>query len=109
MLYEVITECLTRPGPLTTIKKEEQTPLPNLAKSWEWSEDGKQLTMHLIEGARWSDGQPFTSDDVMFMWNDNIQDSHVATWSNASTFGEGTKLEALDPYTIRWTFSEEIV
>jgi len=101
-----VAECLTRTGPLTTIKKEEQLPLPNLAKRWEWSEDGRQLTMHLIEGARWSDGEPFTSEDVMFMWNDNILDPNIATWSNADTFGEGTKLEALDDYTIRWTFAD---
>ena len=51
--------------------------MPNLAKSWEWSEDGHQLTMHLIEGAKWSDGEPFTSDDVMFYWDDNIVDPNV--------------------------------
>jgi len=101
-----VAECLTRTGPLTTIKKEEQTPLPNLAKSWEWSDDGKQLTMHLIEDAKWSDGKPFSSDDVMFLWNDNILDQHVTAWANADTYGKGTTLEAVDKNTIRWTFKE---
>ena len=59
-------ECLTRTGPLFEVKADELQPMPNLAKSWEWSEDGHQLTMHLVEGAKWSDGVPFTSDDVMF-------------------------------------------
>lgn len=101
-------ECLTRTGPLFTVTAEELEPLPNLAKSWEWSEDGHQLTMHLIEGAKWSDGVPFTSEDVMFTWEDNIQDPNItsATGTSASTFGEGTTLEALDDFTIRWTFEQ---
>jgi peptide/nickel transport system substrate-binding protein len=101
-------ECLTRTGPLFMVKAEELQPMPNLAKSWEWSEDGHELTMHLIEGAKWSDGVPFTSADVMFTWEDNIQDSNVipAVGTTAATFGEGTTLEALDDYTIKWTFQQ---
>ncbi|HEY9011966.1 MAG TPA: ABC transporter substrate-binding protein [Devosia sp.] len=100
-------ECLTRTGPLFEVKAEDLQPMPNLAKSWEWSEDGHQLTMHLIEGAKWSDGVPFTSEDVMFTW-ENIQDPNItpAVGTTPSTFGEGTTLEAVDDYTIRWTFKE---
>jgi peptide/nickel transport system substrate-binding protein len=101
-------ECLTRTGPLFEVKADELQPMPNLAKSWEWSADGYQLTMHLIEGAKWSDGVPFTSEDVMFTWDDNIVDPNVtpAVGTTAETFGEGTKLEALDDYTIKWTFTQ---
>ena len=70
-------ECLTRTGPLFEINAEELEPLPNLAKSWEWSADGHELTMHLIEGAKWSDGAPFNADDVMFYWDDNLSDPNV--------------------------------
>jgi alpha-galactoside transport system substrate-binding protein len=100
-------ECLTRTGPLFEVDAKSLQPMPNLAKSWEWSKDGLQLTMHLVEGAKWSDGVPFTSKDVMFTW-ENIQDPNItsAVGTTASTFGEGTKLEALDDYTIRWTFTQ---
>ena len=103
-----LSECLTRTGPLFMIKADELEPMPNLAKSWEWSEDGKELTMHLIEGAKWSDGDPFDADDVMFYWEDNILDQNVSPLNGGTpeTFGEGTTLEALDPYTIKWTFQE---
>tara|TARA_R110002126_G_scaffold203115_8_gene350669 strand:- start:8353 stop:10407 length:2055 start_codon:yes stop_codon:yes gene_type:complete len=103
-----MSECLTRTGPLFEVKADELSPLPNLAKSWEWSEDGHELTMHLIEGAKWSDGEPFTSDDVMFYWNDNVLDSNVSPLNGATpeTFGPGTTLEAVDDYTIKWTFQE---
>ena len=103
-----LSECLTRTGPLFEVKPEELEPLPNLAKSWEWSEDGHKLTMHLIEGAKWSDGVPFTSEDVMFFWQDNVLDPNVSPLNGATpeTFGEGTTLKAIDDYTIEWTFKE---
>lgn len=48
-----------------------QTIVPNVAKSWEWNDDFTQLTFHLREGHKWSDGSPFTSADVAF-WHDNL-------------------------------------
>ncbi|GAF99408.1 unnamed protein product, partial [marine sediment metagenome] len=45
---------------------------PELAKSWAISEDGLNITFHLREGIRWSDGAPFTADDVVFTYNDLI-------------------------------------
>ena len=103
-----LSECLTRTGPLFEVKADELEPMPNLAKSWEWSEDGHELTMHLIEGAKWSDGDAFDADDVMFYWNDNILDTNVSPLNGGTpeTFGVGTTLEAIDAYTIKWTFKE---
>jgi peptide/nickel transport system substrate-binding protein len=43
---------------LFQVEAKDMEPLPNLAKSWSWSDDGKVLTMKLIEGAKWSDGDP---------------------------------------------------
>ena len=101
-------ECLTRTAPLFQVEAEDVEPLPNLAKSWEWSEDGHTLTMKLIEGAKWSDGDPFDADDVMFYWDDNVVDPNVSPLNGATpeTFGEGTTLKAIDKYTIEWTFKE---
>ncbi|MCD7059040.1 ABC transporter substrate-binding protein [Pelagibacterium xiamenense] len=103
-----LSECLTRTGPLFMVRAEELEPLPNLAKSWEWSEDGHELTMHLIEGAKWSDGDPFDSEDIMFYWEDNVLDPNVSPLNGATpeSFGAGTTLEAIDEYTIKWTFEE---
>ena len=39
--------------------------VPDLAKSWSWSADGKDLTFKLQEGVKWHDGQPFTAKDVV--------------------------------------------
>jgi peptide/nickel transport system substrate-binding protein len=39
---------------------------PSLAKSWSVSEDGRRYTLHLRRGLRFSDGEPFDADDVIF-------------------------------------------
>ena len=39
--------------------------VPDLAKSWSWSADNKDLTFKLQEGVKWHDGQPFTAKDVV--------------------------------------------
>jgi peptide/nickel transport system substrate-binding protein len=102
IIYE---EALLLTGPLFRSDKVE--PWPNLAKSFEWSDDGLELTMHLIEGAKWSDGAPFSSDDVMFTWEHLILDPNVRASSSRTAWqigGEDITLEALDEYTIKFTF-----
>ncbi len=102
-----IQECLVRKGPLWQVKSSEQDgPLPNLAKDWEWSSDRRTLTMHLIEGARWSDGDPFDTADIEFWWEDNVQDGQVPAFMDAGVMGEGTTLEIMGPYTFAFKFAE---
>ena len=40
--------------------------VPDLAESWAWSADGRQLTFRLRRGVRWHDGRNFTARDVAF-------------------------------------------
>ncbi|MBO9100520.1 MULTISPECIES: ABC transporter substrate-binding protein [unclassified Rhizobium] len=103
-----LSECLTRTAPLFQVEAKDTEPLPNLAKSWDWSPDGHKLTMHLIEGAKWSDGVAFNADDVMFYWDDEVVDPNVSPLNGATpeTFGVGTTLKKVDDYTIEWTFKE---
>src|SRR5437660_5322329 len=42
--------------------------VPDLAESWAWSEDGKELTFKLRQGVKWHDGKPFTARDVKCTW-----------------------------------------
>ena len=48
-----------------------QTIVPNVAKSWKWNDDFTQLTFFLRKGHKWSDGAPFTAEDVKY-WYDNL-------------------------------------
>lgn len=41
-------------------------PIPYLAKSWETSDDGLRVTLHLVDNATFHDGVPITSEDVAF-------------------------------------------
>ncbi|CAG7629292.1 Periplasmic alpha-galactoside-binding protein [Paenibacillus solanacearum] len=41
---------------------------PNVAKSYEVNADSTEFTIHLRKGMKWSDGVPFTADDVIFYW-----------------------------------------
>ncbi|OLP57458.1 alpha-galactoside-binding protein [Rhizobium rhizosphaerae] len=103
-----MSECLTRTAPLYQVEAKDMEPLPNLAKSWTWSQDGHKLTMNLVKGAKWSDGVPFTADDLMFYWDDNVVDPNVSPLNGATreTFGEGTELKKIDDYTVEWTFKD---
>lgn len=99
-------QALIKIGPLYRADQDIE-PMPELAKSWEWSDDGMQLTMHLIEGAKWSDGVPFTADDVMFTWEAYVLDTNVATTYHQDAWtwdGKPASLEKVDDYTIRFTF-----
>jgi len=43
--------------------------VPELAASWEWSEDGTAVTFKLRHGVKWHDGKPFTAADVKCTWD----------------------------------------
>src|SRR5216110_330433 len=46
-----------------------QSIVPDLAESWNWSEDGAELTFKLRQGVKWHDGKPFTAKDVQCTWD----------------------------------------
>ena len=46
--------------------RETQQPQPALARSWTASPDGRHFTLSLRRGIRFSDGEPFDADDVVF-------------------------------------------
>jgi len=106
----IVQEPLVMQGPIW-LRGDKLEPVPNLAMSWEWSSDGKSLTMPLVKGIKWSDGQPFSADDVMFTWNDIILDPGVVkAWTKRSAWqidGKDITLEKVDDNTIKWTFPVE--
>ncbi|MEW6622684.1 MAG: ABC transporter substrate-binding protein [Bacillota bacterium] len=48
------------------IEKDEKGFIPWLAEKWDILEDGTKYIFHLVEDAKWHDGEPFTADDVVF-------------------------------------------
>ena len=59
-------------APLVELDMVTQTPEPALAESWTNAPDGRTWTFKLRPGVYWSDGKPFTADDVVFTWNEMI-------------------------------------
>ena len=88
---------------LTTISADHKSILPNLAESWQYSEDGLALTVRIREGLKWSDGHPFTSEDCVFM----IEELQLnpAYQPVTQRIFSGLKLRALDELTVRYEFA----
>src|SRR6202167_3878237 len=59
-----VIRCLT--ADLIHINRASLKTEPALAKSWNVSRDGRQYTLQLRRGLRFSDGAPFAADDVVF-------------------------------------------
>jgi peptide/nickel transport system substrate-binding protein len=101
---------LVKTGPLYRADQDIE-PMPELAKSWDWSDDGKELTMHLIEGAKWSDGQPFTADDVLFTWEGYVADPQVNSPRKLDAWPKDgdktTTVEKVDDFTVKFVFPVE--
>jgi len=79
-----------------------------IAKSYELSEDNLVITFHLREGIKWSDGMPFTADDVVFTYNDLILNEDVDCNSrDGQILPDGTFpiCEKVDDYTVVFTLS----
>ncbi len=76
---------------------------PHLAKSWHVSEDRRTFTVHLRRGVKWSDGHPFTADDILYWWEHDIQHFGVS-YDPMLIRGELGDIEKLDDYTVRFTF-----
>ena len=60
--------------PLIVIATGGQKPVPWLARSWAWSNGNKTLTLNLAHNAKWSDGKPLTSVDVVYSLTAGRQD-----------------------------------
>lgn len=48
-----------------------------------------ELTMHLVEGVKWSDGDAFDTADIAFWWNDNVENENVSSRIQAGSLAVG--------------------
>lgn len=79
---------------------------PALVESYEWSDDAMTFTMHMREGLKWSDGEPYTSADWQFYWEDiaNAPDQKIYSVPGYLRNSDGTPItmEFPDDYTVVW-------
>ena len=85
-----------------------QIPQPNIAESWTQNEDATEFTFTLRKGHKWSDGEPFTTDDIMFwvehMLNNKELNPTKPAWTQKG--GETLQFEAIDEQTFKVTSPE---
>lgn len=93
----VLFDGLTKPG-------KDLAPAPDLASSWETSADGLAWTFKLREGVKWSDGKPFTADDVAFTFNDIVLQKDLGA-QNRGNFAAVSKVTAVDSKTVKFDLS----
>ena len=94
LIYEPLFFVNTLTGELT----------PLLGTSYGWSDDNLTLTVETREGVQWSDGEPFTAEDVAFTFN--YLREHPALDTRGLWALGLESVEATDENTVVFTFSE---
>ncbi|NLS77923.1 MAG: ABC transporter substrate-binding protein [Chloroflexi bacterium] len=79
--------------------------VPGVVKSWEVGADGKEFTWNLRKGMKWSDGAPFTAEDMAF-WFEKLTNTELnpVFSKTLSTGSDPMQFTKIDDYTIKYTF-----
>ena len=80
-----------------------QQAIPGLAESWSTEPDQKTWTFKLRKGVLWSDGKPFTADDVLFTYNDAVYNTNIVN-TTSDMVREDNKnftVTKIDDYTVQ--------
>jgi peptide/nickel transport system substrate-binding protein len=83
--------------------------IPNVAESFEANEDATVYTVKLREGHKWSDGHPFTTEDIMFFYEDVMLNPELTPSIQGylrTPNGESGVFEKVDETTFRMSFSQ---
>jgi peptide/nickel transport system substrate-binding protein len=81
---------------------------PDILESYE-EKDGREFTFRLRAGHKWSDGQPFTTEDFRFFWEDVASNKDLSSGGpNVELLvdGQPPKVEIIDPLTIKYTWEK---
>ncbi|MEG1322768.1 MAG: ABC transporter substrate-binding protein [Ruthenibacterium sp.] len=81
----------------------ENKVIPSLAKSWDYEKATDTYTFHLVENAKWHDGQPFTADDVKFTIEAIMNPENGS--ENAPNFEDIAAITVIDAHTITFKLS----
>src|SRR6266545_3212903 len=81
---------------------------PNIAKGYEMQDGGRTLVLHLRRGMKWSDGNPFTADDIVFWFEDIYRNKDLVPTPSAAMAINGKQgvVEKVDTYTVKFKFPE---
>ena len=93
---------------LLTIDTDLASIIPNIVRAYQVSDDQTTFTFHLREGHRWSDGEPFTTDDFRFYFEDVLGNTDLTPNPGGPWVfdGELPQIEYIDDTTVRMTYPE---
>ena len=77
--------------------------IPWLATGYEYNDDFTAITVNLRDGVKWSDGEPFTADDVVFTYDTLLANSAMTWAAEVSKWTES--VEKLDDLTVRFNLT----
>jgi peptide/nickel transport system substrate-binding protein len=89
---------------LVTLDKDG-TLEPRLATGWRWR-DERTLEVTLRRGVRFHNGELFDAEIVKLNWDENLKLKQPFTPGTFLNFHPGSRLEIVDPYTVRFVFPE---
>ena len=87
-----LTESVERGGGLAKVAPDGSI-VGDLAESFSTSPDQRTFTITLRAGTKWSDGAPFTVDDIIFMFEDLVWHEKVSTWNEYKSVHRLTKVD----------------
>ncbi len=83
---------------------EDYSPLPYLARSWSFNDDGGSITFELRDDLTWHDGEPVTARDVAFTFH-RMRDPDTG-YPNPAYFDAWEAVDLVDEYTIRFAIRQ---
>src|ERR1700683_3164050 len=100
-----VIRCLT--ADLIHINRGSLKTEPSLAKSWKVSRDGRQYTLELRQGLHFSDGEPFTADDVIFSFQVYLDEKVDSSQRDLLVVGgKPIVVVKVDAYTVRFELAQ---
>jgi len=94
---------------LVRFSPDGSTIVPRLLESWESTPDFKKWTLHLRQGAKWSDGEPFNADNILFWYEDILLNTDltpsIPRWM-LNRDGSVAQVAKVDDNTVTWTYKE---
>jgi peptide/nickel transport system substrate-binding protein len=81
--------------------------LPNVAERWEVNATSTEFVFHLRKGMKWSDGKPFTADDIVFAIEDCAKNPELykSVPSQLTIGGKPCQVTKVDEDTVKFTFA----